>query len=200
MWLSMGTRGAAGADLKRKRMIEDELRCPICWDSPPEDPRRSPCGHSFCRSCIMQALSHKKECPVCRSHVQSHRVLRCLDMHDDTSDEAISIARPVPLPPPTLAATSPRERIRQARMEGPIAMYSRARAHSVTLISHPHLALGHTHLAPGPPHGHASSEPRGHQMSPVPGWEPEPLAPGTLARVLALTAAPRPNPCFPHAA
>jgi len=99
-------------------MIEDELRCPICWDSPPEDPRRSPCGHSFCRSCIMQALSHKKECPVCRSHVQSHRVLRCLDMHDDTSDEAISTARPVLLPPPTLAAPSPRERIRQARMEG----------------------------------------------------------------------------------
>ena len=66
----------------------------------------------------MQALSHKKECPVCRSHVQSHRVLRCLDMHDDTSDEAASTARPVPLPPPTLAAPSPRELIRQARMEG----------------------------------------------------------------------------------
>jgi len=61
---------------KRQRLLEVELRCPICWDSPPEMPSETPCGHVFCRSCIMAALQHKKECPSCRASVASHRLLQ----------------------------------------------------------------------------------------------------------------------------
>ena len=55
---------------------EEESRCPICWDSPPADLSITPCGHAFCRTCIMAALRHKRECPTCRSAVASHRLLQ----------------------------------------------------------------------------------------------------------------------------
>lgn len=30
----------------------------------------TPCGHSFCNHCIVQALSHKTTCPNCRNTIQ----------------------------------------------------------------------------------------------------------------------------------
>jgi hypothetical protein len=98
---SLPTRGAVHADLKRQKVIEDELRCPICWDSPPCDPHSTPCGHTFCRSCIMQALACKKECPSCRSHVTSHRVLSRVDICNDTPGEAPPATAPPTAVPPT---------------------------------------------------------------------------------------------------
>lgn len=56
-----------------KRIVAE--RCPICWDSPPDQPVTAPCGHTFCRSCIMAALVIRKECPCCRESLSSHRAL-----------------------------------------------------------------------------------------------------------------------------
>ena len=36
----------------------------------------SRCGHQFCEVCIRTALKVKRECPICRIHIASHRELR----------------------------------------------------------------------------------------------------------------------------
>ena len=55
------------------------MRCPICWDQF-EQPMVTPCGHRFCKVCIMTALRLSKlECPTCRAEVSSHRLLRSAD-------------------------------------------------------------------------------------------------------------------------
>mmetsp|Transcript_34420 Transcript_34420/g.78051 ORF Transcript_34420/g.78051 Transcript_34420/m.78051 type:complete len:186 (+) Transcript_34420:1-558(+) len=52
------------------------MRCPICLDSMVE-PVVTECGHRFCRKCIYCALRQlKRECPVCRRFIASHRVLK----------------------------------------------------------------------------------------------------------------------------
>jgi len=41
------------------------FNCPLCLE-PPTDSSATRCGHVFCTSCIQQALSVKRNCPVCR--------------------------------------------------------------------------------------------------------------------------------------
>jgi len=43
-----------------------ELRCPVCL-SLMGDPTQCPCGHVFCKDCILQALAIAKHCPLCRT-------------------------------------------------------------------------------------------------------------------------------------
>ena len=49
--------------------------CPLC-DLPPRDPISLPCGHSFCRSCLLEnpllfdAKSQVGICPLCQSYFQ----------------------------------------------------------------------------------------------------------------------------------
>ena len=53
--------------LQRERCKEGwpEEGCPICL-SEFEEPRRTPCGHAFCRACLAQYMKKKAQCPVCR--------------------------------------------------------------------------------------------------------------------------------------
>eukprot|EP01006_Ploeotia_vitrea_P024473 TRINITY_DN57284_c0_g1_i2.p1 TRINITY_DN57284_c0_g1~~TRINITY_DN57284_c0_g1_i2.p1 ORF type:complete len:444 (+),score=40.50 TRINITY_DN57284_c0_g1_i2:41-1372(+) len=44
------------------------LKCVICQDVM-KNPVSLPCGHSFCRLCVQQAMERKKECPVCRKEI-----------------------------------------------------------------------------------------------------------------------------------
>eukprot|EP01062_Namystynia_karyoxenos_P026146 TRINITY_DN20414_c0_g1_i1.p1 TRINITY_DN20414_c0_g1~~TRINITY_DN20414_c0_g1_i1.p1 ORF type:complete len:377 (+),score=117.85 TRINITY_DN20414_c0_g1_i1:82-1212(+) len=46
-------------------VIAEALQCIICCDLM-RCPVSLPCGHSFCRTCILQALRMRKECPTCR--------------------------------------------------------------------------------------------------------------------------------------
>jgi len=45
---------------------EEDLRCPICM-SLFVDPFLTPCGHTFCHSCVVTHLEHYKRCPACSS-------------------------------------------------------------------------------------------------------------------------------------
>eukprot|EP00966_Prymnesium_polylepis_P262507 6063824-Prymnesium_polylepis.1 len=72
------------------KLVADALRCPICWDSI-QQPARTPCGHSFCAPCIKAALQAKKECPVCRVPIASHRKLHLESPHVPSA----------PVPPPS---------------------------------------------------------------------------------------------------
>ncbi|KAL6238765.1 hypothetical protein BDW75DRAFT_246802 [Aspergillus navahoensis] len=59
--------------------VRNELDCQVCY-SLILDPLTTPCGHTFCRSCVAMALSHSNLCPICRrklnmpSSVRSERI------------------------------------------------------------------------------------------------------------------------------
>uniref|UniRef100_A0A6S8L0E2 RING-type domain-containing protein n=1 Tax=Dunaliella tertiolecta TaxID=3047 RepID=A0A6S8L0E2_DUNTE len=44
----------------------DECECTLCLKLLFE-PVTTPCGHSFCRACLMRALDHRSRCPMCRT-------------------------------------------------------------------------------------------------------------------------------------
>ncbi|KAF5826418.1 PUA-like domain-containing protein [Dunaliella salina] len=44
----------------------DDCECTLCLKLLFE-PVTTPCGHSFCRACLMRALDHRSRCPVCRT-------------------------------------------------------------------------------------------------------------------------------------
>ncbi|KAK3269362.1 hypothetical protein CYMTET_22194 [Cymbomonas tetramitiformis] len=70
---------------------EEELRCPICLDSPPVCPQMTECGHIFCFPCMMRVLMQgdglrcTPPCPLCFAPV-SLRELRFARL--DTVSEA----------------------------------------------------------------------------------------------------------------
>lgn len=45
---------------------EDDFRCPLCVKLLFE-PVTTPCGHTFCRGCLMRSLDHTNRCPMCRT-------------------------------------------------------------------------------------------------------------------------------------
>ncbi|XP_010162192.1 E3 ubiquitin-protein ligase DTX3L, partial [Antrostomus carolinensis] len=46
---------------------EDKDVCPICMETINEKETLSKCNHTFCKSCITQAMSYKQICPVCNT-------------------------------------------------------------------------------------------------------------------------------------
>ena len=69
------TRGSAKRAREVQRALGLQKCCPICLDEV-TNAMTTPCGHRFCRGCIIQALNLKRECPVCRCRVPTHRSLR----------------------------------------------------------------------------------------------------------------------------
>ncbi len=64
---------------KLRAAVRNELDCHVCY-SLILDPLTTPCGHTFCGSCVAMALSHSNLCPICRrklnmsSSVRSERI------------------------------------------------------------------------------------------------------------------------------
>ena len=58
----------AGARSLRGGVRVGEGACPICL-AVHEGPVELPCVHGFCRACVLEALGHKRECPLCRGKV-----------------------------------------------------------------------------------------------------------------------------------
>ncbi|XHG02459.1 hypothetical protein AWENTII_005811 [Aspergillus wentii] len=50
---------------KLKEAVRNELDCHVCY-SLIVDPLTTPCGHTFCRSCVAMVLKHTDLCPTCR--------------------------------------------------------------------------------------------------------------------------------------
>ncbi|KAF9625766.1 hypothetical protein IFM89_026906 [Coptis chinensis] len=49
-----------------KPQRSDEFDCTLCLKLLYE-PLTTPCGHSFCRPCLFQAMDHGNKCPMCRT-------------------------------------------------------------------------------------------------------------------------------------
>lgn len=50
--------------------LRGELNCQVCY-SLILDPLTTPCGHTFCRTCVARVLDHTDLCPACRRKVGS---------------------------------------------------------------------------------------------------------------------------------
>lgn len=44
----------------------EDVQCPLCQHILFQ-PYTTPCGHTFCRSCILRASDYRNQCPICRS-------------------------------------------------------------------------------------------------------------------------------------
>ncbi|XP_062591255.1 RING finger protein 151-like [Saccostrea cucullata] len=53
--------------------VSVHLFCSICQDVF-QDPQRAPCGHSFCRKCILPWLRQSKSCPEDRKPVNEKQL------------------------------------------------------------------------------------------------------------------------------
>jgi Lon protease-like protein len=51
-----------------QQLVEKDLDCEICYGLL-LDPVTTPCGHSFCRRCLVRVLDHTEVCPICRQAV-----------------------------------------------------------------------------------------------------------------------------------
>uniref|UniRef100_A0A7I4AXZ7 Uncharacterized protein n=1 Tax=Physcomitrium patens TaxID=3218 RepID=A0A7I4AXZ7_PHYPA len=59
--------GVEQNDSKRRKLKRsDDLDCTLCLKLL-HQPITTPCGHSFCRACLLQALDHGNKCPMCRT-------------------------------------------------------------------------------------------------------------------------------------
>lgn len=56
----------AAAQKRKLAEITDDFECVLCLKLMYE-PVTTPCGHSFCRSCLIRALDHNAHCPLCRT-------------------------------------------------------------------------------------------------------------------------------------
>ncbi|XP_024524849.1 LON peptidase N-terminal domain and RING finger protein 1-like isoform X1 [Selaginella moellendorffii] len=61
-----GTSAESGAPKRLKLQRCDDFDCTLCLKLL-YNPVTTPCGHSFCRACLLQALDHGNKCPMCRT-------------------------------------------------------------------------------------------------------------------------------------
>ncbi|OZJ01655.1 hypothetical protein BZG36_05565 [Bifiguratus adelaidae] len=54
-----------------KDSIITELECQLCFLLLYE-PITTPCGHTFCRGCILRSIDHNTKCPLCRHQLPSY--------------------------------------------------------------------------------------------------------------------------------
>ncbi len=62
------SRTALSVTLQEKAHLlnEEDIGCQLCLD-PLGDPITTPCGHTFCRNCLVSAMCYSKTCPLCRT-------------------------------------------------------------------------------------------------------------------------------------
>ncbi|GAO46960.1 hypothetical protein SAICODRAFT_29823 [Saitoella complicata NRRL Y-17804] len=53
-------------------LLKPNLDCSVCYDIFC-DPTTTPCGHSFCRVCLLRSMDYSTSCPTCRASLPSHR-------------------------------------------------------------------------------------------------------------------------------
>ena len=67
-------------------MIEDDRRCPICWDLFHRPTSLQPCQHVFCDPCCRRLAGARiNQCPVCRSPIEDCHLDQ--ELHDSIEDQ-----------------------------------------------------------------------------------------------------------------
>lgn len=56
---------------KENCTIPSEIECKLCYNLMYQAVS-TPCGHSFCQSCLRRCLDHRMECPCCRANLNSY--------------------------------------------------------------------------------------------------------------------------------
>ena len=64
--LPLASVAAQAAADDEEAQAEEDAECTLCLKLL-YDPVTTPCGHSFCRPCLQQALDHRNKCPLCRT-------------------------------------------------------------------------------------------------------------------------------------
>lgn len=68
-----------------------ELDCQICY-ALLLDPITTPCGHTFCRACLRQSLSHSPACAACRQVIRLPHTLRSVDTNKTLRDFLVALS------------------------------------------------------------------------------------------------------------
>ena len=74
-----------GRFAKCVRQLGKQLQCAVCL-SLYRRPTSTPCGHTFCRECVMKSLQTKPACPLCQSickprELREDETLSCILTH-----------------------------------------------------------------------------------------------------------------------
>lgn len=69
---------------KLRDRLRGELDCQVCY-SLILDPLTTPCGHTFCRTCVARVLDHTDLCPVCRRKVGLPSAIQSEPLNDTLS-------------------------------------------------------------------------------------------------------------------
>lgn len=48
--------------------LAEEFQCAICWQIMFR-PVTTPCGHTFCKECLENALAVRRECTLCKARI-----------------------------------------------------------------------------------------------------------------------------------
>ncbi|KAH1276900.1 hypothetical protein KXX16_004993 [Aspergillus fumigatus] len=68
-----------------KDSIRNELDCQVCY-SLITDPLTTPCGHTFCRGCVVTILDHSDLCPICRRKLNMSSTINSEPVNKRISD------------------------------------------------------------------------------------------------------------------
>lgn len=88
---------AEGSDDSVLSGVASEFTCSICCDLFVM-PHTLPCSHSFCQSCLVEWMSRKKECAICRKEITSQPVYclvleNAVDRYAETLSPELKLAR-----------------------------------------------------------------------------------------------------------
>ena len=65
--------GVDDDSLEDQPVVNDDLSCPICCCTL-ESPFVTPCGHTYCYSCITQHLATRRSCPSCSAFLTNEQI------------------------------------------------------------------------------------------------------------------------------
>ena len=61
--------------------FQESLACAICMNIYVSS-SSIPCGHIFCRNCIVKCLSHRRECPLCKSKATTNDISKAFKIEE----------------------------------------------------------------------------------------------------------------------
>jgi Lon protease-like protein len=72
---TLGDSAISEVELPWNKKLLNELECQVCYCLLNE-PLTTPCGHTFCKACLLRFADHSNVCAICRSYLPIARVLQ----------------------------------------------------------------------------------------------------------------------------